>query len=401
MQGDQTFELMGKSTKYNVLLLGVSFFDGMASSMRVKNLLEPLLATNDVKLSNLIFNGDAYGIENRKGRIGQIKYEVIGSNIWNPIALVFFWWKGIKFIRKSKSMDSRNILYNYEYIDIKNIVFLLYARLIGYKIIIDIVEDNRLYHKFSNVFNRLKIASSVYFLRLVPLIADSVITISYHLYDWMHNVCKGRVPVVLIPVTVNLARFKTKEYSIPSSFKIFYGGSFGEKDGLNYLIQAFSILCKRFKNVELVFTGRASGTDCDKIMRYIQESGVKEKIVFMGYLETEEYYRALNGCDVFCVTRVNSEFANAGFPFKLGEFLASGKAVICTNVGDVTKYLTHGRNSLIVKPNSVEALTQSLSYLLENPAMIDVLGREGRKVAEQNFDTLSLSQKLKDVFNSV
>lgn len=392
---------MTKPTKYNIVILGVSYLDGMASSMRVRNLFEPLLRNDDIQLSNLIYQGDAFEIKNKKGCIGQVEYSVIGINLKNPFSLFLFWLKGVDFIRRSKSRKYKNILYNYEYIDIKNIIFLLYARIIGYKIVLDIVEDNRFCNKFPNILNKFKIASSVYFLKLIPFLADSVLAISYHLYDLMNIVCKGKVPVVLIPVTVNFARFKKKEYSIPSRFKIFYGGSFGEKDGLYYLIQAFSNLYKRFKNVELVFTGRASGADFEKIMRYIEESGVKERIVLMGFLETEKYYRTLNGCDIFCVTRVNSEFANAGFPFKLGEFLASGKAVICTNVGDVTKYLTHGRNSLIVKPNSIESLTKSLIYLLENPERIDVLGREGRKVAEQNFDTLALSQKLKDVFNSI
>ncbi|NJO25605.1 MAG: hypothetical protein HC867_07370 [Bacteroidia bacterium] len=38
--------------------MGVSCFDGMASSMRVRNLIEPLVAKNLISVSNLIYKKD-------------------------------------------------------------------------------------------------------------------------------------------------------------------------------------------------------------------------------------------------------------------------------------------------------------------------------------------------------
>ena len=388
-------------TKYNIVIIGVSYFDGMASSTRVKNLLEPLLKENSITLSNLIYEKEAIGITQHKGTIHKIKYFIIGYRISSILSLLQFLWQGIKFLRMSKSNSKKNIIYNYQYPDVKNIIFLLYARFIGYRIMFDIVEDNRYYTKFHSNLNRFKIVSSILFLKLVPFLAHTVLAISDHLYNLILSLCKGKVPVYLIPVTVDLSRFEKKPYCVPDSFKIFYGGSFGEKDGLEYLIKAFDEVCVKFRNVELILTGRASETDYEKLHYYIESSASKGKILFKGFLETDDYYEVLNQCDIFCMTRVNSKFANAGFPFKLGEFLSSSKAVIATNVGDIPKYLTNKKNSLIINPGSVEELVKALCYILENPEKISSLGQQARKVAELNFDTEIVSKEILEIFRTI
>ncbi|RZK25175.1 MAG: glycosyltransferase [Flavobacterium sp.] len=205
-----------------------------------------------------------------------------------------------------------------------------------------------------------------------------------------------------MPVTVNFKYFQNTPTEVDrSNLKIFYGGSFGEKDGIEYLISAYGRICESYPNVKLVLTGKGMGQDLVKVNSLIEKSSVKHNIIFPGYLETDSYYAFMNRADIFCMTRVNSKFANAGFPFKLGEFLATGKAVIATNVGDVPKYLSHNINALLISPNSVDELVQSITTLIENPEKILQIGKLGRKTAEENFDTEKVSEKLFSIFKSL
>ena len=125
------------------------------------------------------------------------------------------------------------------------------------------------------------------------------------------------------------------------------------------------------------------------------------KIIFKGFLSKDEYYNVLNECDIFCMTRINSQFANAGFPFKLGEFLATGKAVISTNVSDVNKFIRNGENALIIRPSSEDEIAEALIYILKNPILINKLGTEGRKTAELNFDSEKISLDLFQIFGCI
>jgi glycosyltransferase involved in cell wall biosynthesis len=388
-------------TKCNILLIGLSYFEGMASSTRVRNLLEPLVEKNCINVNNLIYKKDANGLTNRKGVLNSVNYYVIGSGKSNVFSVIPFIWNGIKFLQKNKSRTLKNILYNYDQPDIRNILFLLYARLIGYKIILDIVEDNRLYVTFPRLVTKIKTKSSVFFLNYCHFFTDGILAISSHLYNRMGKISKGKFPVYFIPITVNLNRFEKRPYQIPENFKIFYGGSFGEKDGLQYLIKAFENVSLQFKNVNLILTGKGSKHNMHLLSQLIDNSQVKERIVFKGYLSSDEYYKTINECDIFCVTRVNSEFANAGFPFKLGEFLATGKCVIATRIEEVSKYLRNNSNALLISPSSIKELGNAIIYLLENPEKITTLGMEGRKTAEHNFDSEKVSNDLFKIFKSL
>lgn len=393
--------MTSENSKYNIIVIGVSCFDGMASSTRMRNLLNPLIEKKRVDVSNLVFIKDSSGLTQKKGTLNAINYEVIGFRRSNPLSVFTFFWQGLNFIHQRKSRGAKNIIYNYDHPDVRTILFLMYAKLNGFKIVIDIVEDNRFTSTKTRLLTRIKIKSSLLFTKRPDYIADAVIAISHHLYDVMNTASKGNIPIHLIPITVDLKKFPQKPYHIPQHFKIFYGGSFGKKDGLHYLIKAFEIISQKYPNVDLILTGRGSPEDMKPINELIKNFPFKERLHFKGYLSIDEYYKTLNDCDIFCMTRIDSKFANAGFPFKLGEFLSTGKAVIATDVGDVSQFLQNNENALLIHPCSLDELVNSISSILENPEKIVCLGNKARKTAEEYFDTEKVSLRVMEIFQKI
>ncbi len=391
-----------ESIKYNIVVTGLSCFDGMACSTRVMNLLAPLQNADLISLSNLIYEGDRRGLAESNGILQNISYQIIGWKKSNPFSILSFYWNGMRFLKKNKSGSRKNIIYNYQQVDIKNLIFLIYAKSIGYKIILDLVEEYHFLDHFPNFFNKVKLRSTGFLLKLSPHIADAVLAISTHLFTKLNEICKGKIPVYLIPITVDLMRFNTIEEPLDKGiFKIFYGGSFGKKDGLEYLIDAFDRVSESFDNLQLIFTGKGSETDSARLDKLINSSKFKDKIIHKGFLASDQYYATLNECDIFCMTRVNSSFANAGFPFKLGEFLASGKAVIATRIGDIPNYLTNNVNALLIKPESVDDLANALLTLLNDPSKIYQIGAQGKKIVAEHFDSAVVSKKLLQILKTL
>jgi glycosyltransferase involved in cell wall biosynthesis len=387
--------------KINIVVMGVSCFDGMASSMRVRNLFEPLIEKKNIRVNNLIYQKDNKEPIGKKGTLNDINFEVIGFSLVNLFSVFGFFFRGMSFLKKSKAGGYNNIIYNYNAPDIKNIFFILYGRLVGYKVVFDIIEDNQ-YEAHVGLINKFRIKTSVFLFKKSKHFADAMIGISEHLYKLIQTATKNKIPVYLIPITVNLKYFKK---SIPviqkNKIKIFYGGSFGKKDGLEYLIKAFGEVSLVHPTIELILTGLGHKQDMDRVNNEIEKNANKHMIIYKGFLSIKDYYKELNECDIFCMTRINSKFANAGFPFKLGEFLATGKAVIATNVGDVPNYLFNGVNALLINPDSVKELVDALLLLIEHPEKRHVLGVEARKTAEHFFDSDIVSMKLLSIFQSV
>jgi glycosyltransferase involved in cell wall biosynthesis len=384
----------------NIVIMGVSCFDGMASSMRVRNLFEPLLQKKLITASNLIYQKDNREPIGKQGTINDINFKVIGFRLANIFSVVTFFGGGISFLHNSKKKECKNIIYNYNAPDIKNIFFILYARLIGYKIIFDIIEDNS-FEAHVGLINKFRIKSSVFLFKRSRHFASAMIGISDYLYKLIQSTSQNKIPAYLIPITVNLNYFKKTHSVTKNKLQVFYGGSFGKKDGLEYLISAFDEVSKLYHNIDLILTGIGHKEDMDRINFQIEKAINKERIIYKGFLSTSDYYTLLNECDIFCMTRVNSKFANAGFPFKLGEFLASGKAVIATNVGDVPNYLFNGINALVINPDSAKELVDALLLLIEDSVKRESLGAEARKTAERFFDSDIVGVKLLSIFKTV
>jgi len=383
------------------MVVGVSCFNGMAGSTRVKNLLYPLIDENHAIAHNLIYEKDAISLTEKEGKINKVNFRIIGFSRSNPFSVFSFYWRGLAFIKRNKSYSQKNILYHYDQPDIRSIFFIFYAKLIGYKICLDIIEDNRLYTNFTRILTKFKIKSSIFFLNHMTSYANCVLAISEHLYSHMQMIGKGKLPVHLIPITVDLGKFQPKEYNIPQEFRIFYGGSFAEKDGVEYLLKAFEKINALFQNTKLVLTGKGADENMAYYSSLIDKSTAKEKINFMGYLSSDEYYRQLNSCDIFCMTRIDSKFANAGFPFKLGEYLATGKAVIATNVGDVSKYIQNKKNALLINASSVDEIINAITFVIENPEQIKAMGTRAKLTAEKYFDSNKMSLQIFKILNSL
>ena len=53
-------------------------------------------------------------------------------------------------------------------------------------------------------------------------------------------------------------------------------------------------------------------------------------------------------------------------PIKIFEYLASGKPIIASDLPSISRILTHNVNSILVDPNSTQALNNALNLLVNN-----------------------------------
>lgn len=382
----------------NLIFIGESYLGGMAGSKRIQNIINSLLKSGEITIHNLIIanpnekkNAEPKGIKN------SVSYLIIAYSIFNPFSLFRHYIKGFKFITKSKNKHVKNIIYCYDSPTILNLPFLIYARLIKMKVLVDIVENYNLLEK-----KNLKIKQQIklYFYKLLEnkmhLYCNGIVTISSYLQNQLRISTKEKIPLMYLPITVNFDLFKqVDEKKNNNIIKIFYGGSFGEKDGLIYLLKAFEKLTEHHPNVELILSGKPPKQGMNSILDFINTSDNKSKIHFLGYLEDSQYYYTLQNCDIFCMTRINSNYANAGFSFKLGEMLATGKPVLATKVGDVCSFLENEINAILIEPNSVEEIVSGLRLIIENPEKATQIGFNGKNVALEFFDSDKVCVPLK------
>ena len=94
------------------------------------------------------------------------------------------------------------------------------------------------------------------------------------------------------------------------------------------------------------------------------------------------------------MVRTDSAFANAGFPFKLGEYLATGKPVVASNIKDVGFYLKDRESAILVEPGSVDSIIEALEYLISHPHQAQEMGLRGKEVAQMHFEMHLLTKRI-------
>jgi len=89
--------------------------------------------------------------------------------------------------------------------------------------------------------------------------------------------------------------------------------------------------------------------------------------------------------DVLVLPEMGSEVADAGFPGKTSEYLASGKSIISTKFSNLDDYLINGQNCLISAIGDKAQYVENLNKLIVDKNLRLFLGRNARITAEKQF----------------
>jgi glycosyltransferase involved in cell wall biosynthesis len=107
-------------------------------------------------------------------------------------------------------------------------------------------------------------------------------------------------------------------------------------------------------------------------------------------------FKELSNSDLCCITRINSEYANSGFPFKLAEYLSFGKPILSTSVSDIPLLFTDKKNILLAEPGNPVSISQVMEYALKNQHEIVQIGKNGNKICNNIFSIENIGEKLSE-----
>jgi len=362
---------------------------GMAGTKRIQNMINALKEYPDISTRVILQRQSS--LDNTISGVHQgTPYETVMGDLFRSkmlAALPILCYRTIAALKRVFRPDHKNVVYFYGPLFLESVVPLIYAQKHGYKIVFDIIEDLSLTNELSfSFYQNVRCNLSSLISSQIKNLCAGLIVISSYLEEKSRNLTQGKVPIHYLPISVDLNFFPEKQYGITSTVSLFYAGSFGKKDGLPVLLEAFDRLAGCYENLRLVLTGRGDPEAMGNFFARLKKSPYKDRIDFKGYLEEKDYYSLLNDVDIPCMTRLDLGFAHAGFPFKLGEFLATGRPVIASRVSDVDRFLTHGDNAMLVKAGSSNEICEAVEFLINNPQSAASIGMRGREVAKSFFD---------------
>lgn len=88
-----------------------------------------------------------------------------------------------------------------------------------------------------------------------------------------------------------------------------------------------------------------------------------------------------------------------GLPRSTQEVMAMGRAVITTDVPGCRDTVVDGVNGLMVPARDSAALAGAMRRLVEHPALVESMGKAGRRMAEQKFDVHAINSTILDIMD--
>jgi len=225
-------------------------------------------------------------------------------------------------------------------------------------------------------------------------IYDGFIVMTKILIEYYSHLAKKSATFIHIPMTVDLNRFNEENIvspNIPKDNYIAYCGNLGHhgKDGVDILIKAFKIAISKKNDFKLLLIGGTSPSqkhEIEKLKRLVKSLELEKDVIFTGKINRNLIPSYLKYSKILVLARPTSKQAEGGFPTKLGEYLATGKPVIVTKVGEIPDYLKDGVNAFLAEPDSVKSFANKLTEVFENYTHAIKIGIEGRKTAIKFFD---------------
>jgi glycosyltransferase involved in cell wall biosynthesis len=387
----------------HIIFTGFPYPNGMAGTKRNEHAIRTL-ADHGARI-NVLATRQSTKLNPPKGNFSGIEYTTIMPDTLRALYVLkyplYFFKSQIMFKKIINIQNEKNkLLYLYGPPSLDNITLLLSAKFTGCLIVFDIVEDDNLaFFNSTSYWARVKNIIIRSLTRVALKKADGIIVISSHLKSKVQQIVDKKIPVHLRPISVDFTKFNVSTKFHQDNIDLLYSGSFGKKDGVEFLIEAFEGLAEKNGKISLLLTGMAKTVD--SILKKIEESSYKDRILFLGYLSDQEYYSTIMSADILCVPRIDDPYAHAGFPFKLGEFLATGKPVVVSNTGDIELYLEDKESAVLLEPGSAKSISDAVNFLINNPEKSKTIGQKGRDIAKKHFDHISQGNNLFSFLNQL
>lgn len=228
---------------------------------------------------------------------------------------------------------------------------------------------------------------------------DILITINHEDYEKAMKKFKAKKVQYVPGIGLNISKFQRSGENVCKVRK-----SIGIQDS-DYVVISVGELTKR-KNQETVI--RAMAKIKDKDVRYVivgigeceeddrklvQELGLEEKVIFVGYRKDIGDLLHMADCFVF---PSNQE----GLPVALMEAMAAGLPIICSDIRGNSDLITDGVEGRLLDTYDVEGYAKAIDEMKNNRELVELFQRNAKKKI-QEFSIEKVHNDMKEIYSLV
>lgn len=214
--------------------------------------------------------------------------------------------------------------------------------------------------------------------------------------------------IVIIPLGIDTIKYKKdnnilllkEKYNIKSKNVILFIGRIVEKKGVQYLIKAMPDILKEYPDTELIICG--DGPLRTELENLAKNMDLENYISFVGYISDEKIkIEYLSLSDILVVPSILTRNKDTeGLGVVILEGLATGIAVIASDVGGIPDIIKDNYNGFLVKPEYSDDIAQKAVKILSDDALKRKFIENGTGTVQKKYSWSIVINSLKDIYNN-
>nr|WP_320012022.1 glycosyltransferase [uncultured Desulfobulbus sp.] len=236
--------------------------------------------------------------------------------------------------------------------------------------------------------------------------SDQIITVSSAVAYVLGNDVTAGDLTDIIPMGVDSAVFSPKNkndilrklYGIHGPFLLFVG-RLSEVKGLNFLIDAMSLVIQRFPDARLLIVGQ--GELEGQLLDQVQRNGLDKDVLFVGGIENTKLPMYYASADLFVGPSIQARGGDReGFGLTFVEASMSGCLVMGTRGGGIEDIIVEDQTGFLVPPGETNVLAKKIVSVLERLESYSEMKTRARKSAAEKYDWAVIARQYIDLFRA-
>lgn len=217
-----------------------------------------------------------------------------------------------------------------------------------------------------------------------------------------------KVRVQRLGVEVGEIAYRPRRRAEGEPLKVLIAGSFREKKGIPYALEALGLLHARGAAVAITLIGDSSGSARDeaekrRIGAVISRYNLGPVTRMLGYQPYATLLEEAYASHVFLSPSVTAADGDSegGAPVSLIDMAASGMPIVSTTHCDIPGVVAHGENGLLAPERDAAALAEHLAWLDAHPERWAGMAAAGRRRVEERFDARAQGAALGAIYREL
>jgi len=184
--------------------------------------------------------------------------------------------------------------------------------------------------------------------------------------------------------------------------KIIYLGGMSRTRGLVEVVEAFSLVVRRYPSWELDLVGSCRPASFEDELRALaKERGIEANVKFISWVPYEEKERLSAQAAMGIITYLPYANNTSCLPNKLFDYMLVSLPVIASDFPLYREVVEPYRCGLIVAPEEPKQIAEAMIHLIEHPQEARQMGESGRRAVRERYNWEQESAKLLGIYETV